>query len=425
MKYVETGSGQLPFITLVSILSISLVVNLPGLAVSPLMDELDKVFPTVSKLEIQLLTILPNLFIIPFVLWSGKLSVSKNKIVILVVGLCIYVLSAILYFFANSMTALIIISCFLGIGCGAVIPLAAGLIAEYFTGHYRMKQLGIKSGIANFTLIFATFLVGWLGNNGWHYPFLVYLTPAIPLLLTPFISRKFIGKYGHFKVAASDSGIPSVTPEATEFHFKGKQSKHLLIGVLIFYFLITYGNIVISYYLPFSMQKYGLGSTEVGIVTSLFFLSITLPGFFLPFIIKICKHMTSFLAVLLIAGGLFIMGIEQTYGFYILSVMMVGAGYGILQPIIYDKTTYIAPDSTKATQYLSYVLSGNYVAITVAPFFISLMGFLLGIHTNSFPYFLNGVIMVLLAICCLIFYKSFVFRVDPGFYEKDKVEITN
>ncbi|MEG0948628.1 MAG: MFS transporter, partial [Bacteroidales bacterium] len=141
MKYVETGKGQLPFITLVAILSISLVVNLPGLAISPLMDDLDRVFPGVSKLEIQLLTILPNLFIIPFVLLSGKLSVSKNKIMILVAGLGIYVLSAILYFFAQSMEALILISCLLGIGCGAVIPLAAGLIAEYFTGNYRMKQL--------------------------------------------------------------------------------------------------------------------------------------------------------------------------------------------------------------------------------------------------------------------------------------------
>ncbi|MEG1587317.1 MAG: MFS transporter, partial [Bacteroidales bacterium] len=195
MKYVETGNGQIPFISLIGILSISLVVNLPGLAISPLMDKLDEVFPHVSKLEIQLLTILPNLFIIPFVLWSGKLSVSKNKIGILLAGLSVYVLSAIFYFFARSMMALIIISCLLGIGCGLVIPLAAGLIAEYFSGHSRMKQLGIKSGIANFTLIFATMLVGWLGNNGWHLPFLVYLTPVIPLLLSPFISAKYIEKH--------------------------------------------------------------------------------------------------------------------------------------------------------------------------------------------------------------------------------------
>ncbi|MEG1587373.1 MAG: hypothetical protein RR346_10910, partial [Bacteroidales bacterium] len=93
-----------------------------------------------------------------------------------------------------------------------------------------------------------------------------------------------------------------------EFHFQGRKSKLLLVGVLLFYFLITYGNIVISYYLPFTMQKYGLSTTEVGFVTSLFFLSITVPGFLLPHIIYLLKGMTSFVAVMLIAIGLFIMG---------------------------------------------------------------------------------------------------------------------
>ncbi|MEG1587372.1 MAG: hypothetical protein RR346_10905 [Bacteroidales bacterium] len=89
-----------------------------------------------------------------------------------------------------------------------------------------------------------------------------------------------------------------------------------------------------------------------------------------------------------------------------------------MQPIIYDKTTYIAPDSTKATQYLSYVLSGNYIAITIAPFFISLMQLIFNIHTNSFPYFLNGGIMILLAIVSLIGYRSYVFSVDVSYYYK-------
>ena len=105
------------------------------------------------------------------------------------IGLAIYLAAGILYFFARSMVALIVVSCLLGCGCGLVIPLAAGLIADTFVGKYRMQQLGIKSGISNMALVLATFVVGWLNRGNWHMPFLVYITPAIPLVLMVFVRR--------------------------------------------------------------------------------------------------------------------------------------------------------------------------------------------------------------------------------------------
>ena len=167
---INTGKGSISLMTLIAIWSISLVVNLPGLAITPMLGNLDKIFPDTSELEIQLLTVLPNLFIIPFVLLSGKLSLSKSKISIVVVALVIYLASGILYFFARSMVALIVISCLLGVGCGLLIPLAAGLLADTFVGKYRMQQLGIKSGISNIALVIATFVVGWLSHGNWHLP---------------------------------------------------------------------------------------------------------------------------------------------------------------------------------------------------------------------------------------------------------------
>lgn len=85
---INTGKGTIPLMTLIAIWSISLTVNLPGLAITPMLGNLDKIFPHTSELEIQLLTVLPNLCIIPFVLLSGRLSLSKSKIRI-VVGGCV------------------------------------------------------------------------------------------------------------------------------------------------------------------------------------------------------------------------------------------------------------------------------------------------------------------------------------------------
>lgn len=164
MQKIKTGQGNIPLISLIAIWSISLVVNLPGLAISPLLASLEKIFPKAGTLEVQLLTILPNFFIIPFILLSGKLSVYKNKELLVFTGLLLYLICGIIYLFAQNITTLIILSCLLGIACGIVIPLAAGLITDTFTGVYRTKQLGIKSGIANLSLVAATLLVGWLGK---------------------------------------------------------------------------------------------------------------------------------------------------------------------------------------------------------------------------------------------------------------------
>lgn len=44
MKYVDSGNGKMPFISLLAILSISLTINLPGLAVSPMLGNIRHVF---------------------------------------------------------------------------------------------------------------------------------------------------------------------------------------------------------------------------------------------------------------------------------------------------------------------------------------------------------------------------------------------
>ena len=141
MKYVDSGSGKIPLITLLAILSISLTVNLPGLAISPIMGKLQSIFPSASEFEIQLLTVLPNLVIIPFMLITGRLSVTCKQSLLVTIGLAIYLLAGILYLISDSMIQLIVISALLGVGCGIVVPLAGGLIGQYFSGPARVKYL--------------------------------------------------------------------------------------------------------------------------------------------------------------------------------------------------------------------------------------------------------------------------------------------
>ena len=77
---INTGKGTLPWVVLLAIWSVSAVTSLPGLAISPILGDLTKIFPKATELEIQLLSSLPSLLIIPFVLLSGKLSEGRRQI---------------------------------------------------------------------------------------------------------------------------------------------------------------------------------------------------------------------------------------------------------------------------------------------------------------------------------------------------------
>ena len=98
-----------------------------------------------------MLTSLPSLLIIPFILLGGKLTEIVDYVRVLKVGLWLFAASGILYLISNRMWQLIVVSALLGIGSGLIIPLSTGLVSRYFVGIYRVKLFGLSSAITNFT----------------------------------------------------------------------------------------------------------------------------------------------------------------------------------------------------------------------------------------------------------------------------------
>lgn len=96
MQKIKTGQGNIPLISLIAIWSISLVVNLPGLAISPLLASLEK-FSESRNIRSPIIDNIAKLFIIPFILLSGKLSVYKNKELLVFTGLLLYLICGIIY----------------------------------------------------------------------------------------------------------------------------------------------------------------------------------------------------------------------------------------------------------------------------------------------------------------------------------------
>ena len=400
---INTGKGTISLITLIAIWSVSAITSLPGLAVSPILGDMNNIFPKASDLEIQMLTSLPSLLIIPFVLLTGRLSTGRDKLSLLYLGLAIFTLCGIACLVAKSMTALIVISSILGIGAGLIIPLSTGLVVDYFTGDFRVRQLGYSSAINNLTLVGATALTGYVADINWHLSFLVYLLPGISLLLCTALRRE---------------GAAAEPEESDQYKQTAINKRHLTV-LTLFYFTITFASLVVTFDTAFLFEKYKIRQELAGVSISLFFLAIMLPGLFLSRIIKITRSYTNAISALILTLGLALMAIFKSPTMLIIGVIMTGFGYGIMQPLIYDKAAIIAPPNL-ATRALSVVMAANYTAIILCPFIIEAAQKLFAQHSIKFSFTLCAIVGAIVTFAAYVGRGDFALGLDKSYYSDKK-----
>lgn len=408
---IETGQGTIPLITLVCIWSISALNALPGLAVSPILGQLSEVFPKASQLEIQMLSSLPSLLIIPFIILSGKLTEKVNNILLLQIGLGVFALSGVLYLISSEMWQLIWISALLGVGSGLIVPLSTGLISRFFIGKYRIEQFGLSSAITNITLVLVTIITGYMAEINWHLPFAVYLLPIISIVLSFYLKKNINQDPEKSNVSAE----VKIEKQQVITNKSGIQVNHL-IQIMLLYGLATYLVIIISFNLPFLMQKYHFTSGDSGIVISLFFLAIMAPGFILNPIIRLLREKTKFYCFLSIAVGMMLILISQSEWLIGLGCIFIGFGYGVIQPMAYDKTADTAIPE-KVTLALAFVMAMNYLAILCCPFIINTFKDLFDVQSQKFAFVFNLIITVIFTVIAYIKRNSFLFGVKKEYLQ--------
>jgi MFS family permease len=138
----------------------------------------------------------------------------------------------------------------------------------------------------------------------------------------------------------------------------------------------------------------GHDSGVSGVVLSLFFLAMMLPGLFLNRILAVVKGRALLLSLLLIMLGLADIFFNRSLPFIIVGCLAAGVGYGIAQPYIYDRTASLATGK-KVTYALALVMTMNYVAIVIAPFIIRYLQEFTGLKGNAAPFLINAVIAAL------------------------------
>ena len=281
-----------------------------------------------------------------------------------------------------------------------VIPLSTGLVVDYFTGDIRVKQLGYSSAINNLTLVGATALTGYVASIDWHLSFLVYLLPGISLLLC---------------IALRKEKAAPEPMHSDQYKQQSINRRHLSV-LTTFYFVITFASLVITFDTAFLFEKYKIKQELAGVSISLFFLAIMLPGLFLNKIIAITRSYTNAISTLTMAIGLLCLVLFKSPILLILGVILTGIGYGVMQPIIYDKAAIIAPPHL-ATRALSIVMAANYTAIILAPFIIDALKRLFTAHSILFSFTLCAIVAITVTVVTFIGRKDFALGLDKSYYD--------
>ncbi len=429
---VKTGKGTISMMVVLAIWSLSLAVDLPGLAVTPIEGSLRSIFPDATDFKIQLLTVLPNLVIIPFVLLSGKLSESKHKVAVITLGTVAYIIAGVWSIFCNSLSGLIWLSCLLGAGCGLILPFSTGLIADVFTGKYRMKQMGIISAIGNIALVLATFAVGFLvaGNleHTWHRAFFVYLIPVLSLILIPFLNK--IPKSDYQSDAqpaqASQTNQTSQTSQATVpavdadgFSTKGQTVKGgfyvgRTVWLLLAYFFFVFVTCIPSYYLP---NMSWISTEDASTMTSVFYFAMFVIGLALTPVMKMFRRTTFIAATAMILISFVMFIFTKSVASYIIAAALCGLGNGIAQPIFYTKATEVVTTDSKSTLSLAYLQVANYVAISMVPVIIGFGEKIFHTTSTLFPFIFVGVATAIVMVFVIIRSRNFVFGMSKNYYE--------
>ncbi len=385
------GTNTLPLWAVFNLYVIFICTSIPGLAISPIMGKLTQVFPGTSALESQFLTIGPNFAAIPFVFLGGWIGTKFNNNRLTFWTCLLFGICGVLFFFANSMIAIIALSFLIGIAAGVLSPLASAFIADMFQGEKRTAQYGYTSATLNLVLMGCVIATGYLAKINWRLPFLIYLLPFVPLFFA-----KWFGKYitDPTKIRKNDAATAG---KKVHYKFSEQVNLPMLIRYCAYYFFITLVIAAISLYIPFRYSN----SSTAGDLTSVLFFGIMISGYTLNYFLRLVKKSVAVVCIIFIAAGFALMTFWN-------DVLIVGFGilvatyfYGIAQPYYYNKLS-VASSRIALTLTLAWFASMDSIGNVVAPFIIDGVAKVFHTSTQTHPIVAFRICLVMSIIAAVI-----------------------
>ena len=187
----KAKSGTIAWALVVGVIATELCQQ-ASFIVLPALNSLSEYYTSVPFSQIQLITTLVYLGIVPFSIISGMIVGKYVKYKSLAIVSCAIILAGGLFpIFVRDNFTLILASRFVcGIGQGLAYPLCNALITRTFKGETQSRILGIGVVVLNLSGMVYQLISGIVCDISVHYIWFVHLLLVLPILLMIFLLKE-------------------------------------------------------------------------------------------------------------------------------------------------------------------------------------------------------------------------------------------
>lgn len=286
------------------------------LAISVVIADITKAFPTVSDQTVQFLMTFPGVFIMLMSLLSAGFTkvISRKKLMVTGMSLCL--LSGIGgLLFHDHIAFCFLWAILLGMGVGLWMPLATAVASDYFENEERASLLGTMSAAQNLGAMLMSLIGGILAVSVWSNIYFVYLI-AIPGLIFCIV---FLPESPVEKSAGKGKSGMKV------------DSNLIVYSFIIFYFSLFYNAGPANFSLILAERNIGNSSTA-GILSSLMLLGGVLMGFVFGKLSDKIEEKTIPVGLVLLAVGFFGLGFGNSIIVSMICAVIAGMSISLVLP---------------------------------------------------------------------------------------------
>jgi MFS family permease len=345
---------------LVIVLAITSLVFGNG-AATPALADIAKAFPEKSRETIQLIVTIPPLLIMASTLLCGQLSRRMRKKTLVLIGMVLFAIGGIAPAFYGGLTFILFMRGVFGAGCGFLIPISQGLIADYFEGRDRDTFMGYRGSTAAIFGMFYSMAGGYLCAIHWRNTFLAYLivVPAFLLVLWKMPEPEF-------HAPTVSTGKTSALTRTTWFY----------VAAYFFYNLAIMGYIT---NVAFVMAADNVGSAKtIGTIITISSVGGIVVGLLLGWLTKTLKDFALVFALFLLALGFLLLNYVHSAVMFTLAAAIWGMGFGTFNPIVALKIIGSVPRAS-ATLGLALMNCAMGIGQFISPMVYSAINGILGL----------------------------------------------
>ena len=245
-------------------------------------------------------------------LW-GRLSDRIGRRPVILIGLCGYGLTFIMFGMVNNLYLLIGLRALAGMVSSATLPTSMAYLADITEGVDRSKGMGMIGAAMGMGMIFGPALGGWLGSYSFSLPF--FVAGGLALLLLPF-TWIFLPESLQQSTPAVLSRIrPRLSIEVLE---------DPLFTLFMFNFVLNFTFAMFeTTFALLSAAKVGFGASDMGIIFAILgvFAVIVQGGLIGPLVKKLGDAQLVKAGALICAAGLLLIILSANSGYSILLVI--------------------------------------------------------------------------------------------------------